>query len=206
MGRGTGLSSFIVSTSFERLIEGCPFGRENMSMVKNGRALLLVAALVAMGCGDDGGPVDGVDGGPGVDAMTGDGDGGPGACVADMANAASTVGCNGGFSSEPAMNAPGGRCTPGSDAMPAGTCTTEGAICMGDLTGSGQGWCVISCAPAETYVDAQTCPSGFRCFRFPVADTEDFYGLCFRDCDPANPCHEGWECNTEGRCIEQGST
>ncbi len=170
-----------------------------MSMVKNGRALLLMAALVAMGCGDDG-TTDGVDGGPGVDAMTGGEDSGPVTCATDMANAASTAGCNGGFDSEPAMNAPGGRCTPGGDAMPPGTCTTESAICMGDLTGSGQGWCVITCAPPETYVDAQTCPTGFRCFRDGVG--EDAFGLCFRDCDAEHPCQEGWECSVEGRCEE----
>lgn len=166
-----------------------------MSMVKSARAWLWMASLVAVGCNDEGGTTN-----PGDDAGMIMADAGPVTCATDMANAASTVGCNGGFDGVPAANAPGGRCTPGGDAMPPGTCTTERAICMGDLAGSGEGWCVILCDPPETYIDAQTCPTGYRCFR--DGEGVDAFGMCFRDCDAEHPCQEGWSCSAEGRCEE----
>ncbi|WP_157069381.1 hypothetical protein [Sandaracinus amylolyticus] len=160
--------------------------------------LAVVAALFAVACGDSGGgDVPAADGG----GLGSESDSGPVSCTAEMANAASTVGCNGGFQGEPAENEPGGRCTPGTDEMPAGTCSTEMSICMGDLTGSGMGWCVNTCAPPEALIDAQTCPSGYRCFRMGTG--VDAYGLCYRDCDAEHPCQEGWTCNPElGRCEE----
>jgi hypothetical protein len=168
-----------------------------MWMVKSARAWLLLAALVAVGCNDQE-PGSGVN--PLADGSTEMPDAGPVSCTADMASAASTVGCNGGFDGEPAMNAPGGRCEPGTDTMPAGSCTTERSICMGDLSGSGAGWCVVLCDAPEAYVDAQACPAGYRCFR--MGEGIDAFGLCFRDCNAEHPCQEGWACSAEGRCEE----
>ncbi|MDQ3031670.1 MAG: hypothetical protein M3Y87_04575 [Myxococcota bacterium] len=164
-------------------------------MVKSARAWLMMAALVAVGCNEES-----PGNTPGADAGLIVADSGPVSCEADMANAASTVGCNGGFDGEPALNGPGGRCTPGGDAMPPGTCTTDRAICMGDLSGSGEGWCVILCDAPAGYVDAQTCPTGYRCFR--MGEGIDGFGMCFRDCDAEHACQEGWACTGEGRCEE----
>ena len=160
-------------------------------------ALAITVALLALACGDDDDGVTPVDGG-GEDA-------GPVSCVAEMENAASTAGCNGGFQGTPAMNDPGGRCELGTDAMPEGSCTAEMAICMGDLAGSAQGWCVITCAAPASLVDAQTCPTGYRCFR--NGEGTEAWGLCYRDCDAEHPCQDGWTCNTDfGRCEETPPT
>lgn len=169
-----------------------------MWVVKCSRAWPLMAALVALGCGDQ---EPGREVSPLSDGGMETPDTGPVTCTADMAGAASTAGCNGGFDGEPAMNAPGGRCELGTDTMPAGSCTTERSICMGDLTGSGAGWCVVLCDAPEAYVDAQECPAGHRCFR--QGEGENAFGLCFRDCDAEHPCPESWACNGEGACEEQ---
>lgn len=171
-----------------------------MSSGMSARALLavVVAALFAVACDDNGGSTPAADGG----SLTDNDSGGPISCEAEMANAASTVGCNGGFQGEPGENDPGGRCAPGTDAMPAGSCTTEMSICMGDLAGSGGGWCVNTCPAPASLIDAQTCPAGYRCFRDGTGI--DAFGICFRDCDADHPCQDGWACNTSlGRCEEQ---
>lgn len=163
------------------------------------RATLAIgAALLVASCGDDdgGGTLDPADGGMLVEQ-----DAGPVSCVADMDDAASTVGCNGGFQGAPAANEPGGTCELGTDEEPAGSCTTELAICMGDFAATGQGWCVPGCQPPATFVDQQTCPTGWRCFRNGTG--EDAFGLCYRDCDGDHPCQEGWACNDAfGRCEQ----
>lgn len=178
-----------------------------MVRTKSTRAWLAMATLATMlGCGSDPGDP-WVDGGsePGADAgPAGDVDSGPVSCEADMATAASTAGCNGGFAGEPAMNAPGGRCELGTDTMPSGSCTSERSVCMGDLAGSGSGWCVILCDAPMAYVDAQSCPAGHRCFR--MGSGVDAYGVCFRDCDAEHPCPEGWTCTGENRCEESPPT
>jgi hypothetical protein len=203
-----------------------------MSIRKYGRAWLLLAALGALGCGDDE-PGSGIDSGSVADGGSSDGsvrdgsitdgsvtdgasndgrvasdgsagDSGPSACAAAASAAASTVGCNGGFAATPAMNAPGGQCTPGGESRPAGTCTTDGAICSGALAGGDLGWCTVVCTAPTTHVDAQNCPTGFRCFR--MGSGTDAFGMCFRDCDATHPCQEGWACDAQGRCQEETPT
>jgi hypothetical protein len=171
-----------------------------MSNELNVRALLalpLICALIGTGCSDGDGAITPA---PDASALT-DTDAGPISCEAEAATAAATAGCNGGFQGTPEENGPGGRCTPGSDTMPAGTCTAERSICMGDLFGSGSGWCVLTCPAPVSLIDAQTCPAGYRCFR--DGEGEDAFGLCFRDCDADHPCQDGWTCNASlGRCEE----
>ncbi|MBX3247297.1 MAG: hypothetical protein KF901_08955 [Myxococcales bacterium] len=165
-----------------------------------------MVALMAVGCGDDD-VTPGTDGGmTGTDSGMTDTDSGmtdtdsgmmtTDPCAASDANAVSTVGCNGGFvSGEPVANGPLGECTPGGEAMPAGTCTTPNTVCAageGETTGE----CVSVCAPASTYVSTGVCPTGFRCFTLSAE-----VGICFRDCDATNACPTGMECDSEGSCV-----
>lgn len=116
-------------------------------------------------------------------------------CVASMANAASTVGCNGFLTSEPAPNEAGGTCTQGGEVNPQGSCTDATAVCAG-FEGETQGTCIPACPPTTTYVSNGGCPTGFRCFNA----TEE-YGICFRDCDDAHACPTGQNCDEEGSCV-----
>lgn len=160
-------------------------------------------ALALCACGDDGGVVDddagtgAVDSGVRADSSTPRRDGGPrDECAASQAASLSTLGCNGGFvSGEPAPNEPSGTCTPGGEAMPAGTCTTPNALCAAS-EGATEGDCLVFCDLASTYVSTGECPMGYRCF---VSGEE--YGLCYRDCDATHPCPTGQECDGEGSCI-----
>lgn len=180
-----------------------------MTTLKMKMVLSLLAALAMMGCGSSSRTDSGIgaDGGtiapevpdarttrdapvrPDAFMMNSD------TCAAEAANATSTVGCNGGFASTtPAANTPGGSCTGGGEAMPAGTCTTPNAFCGAEA--DMPGFCLATCEPGSTYITTGTCPTGFRCF-----DLEANGGICFQDCDATHPCPEGQECDGEGSCV-----
>ena len=167
-----------------------------MARIVDVRVWMVLAAIAAVGCGSSNPSTDDDDAGiTADDAGSGGGD-----CNVDMAGAAGAAGCNG-WAGAANPNEPGGACTPGGDTMPRGTCTTEGAICMGDINGTGGGWCVVLCPAPENYTGADGCASGFRCFK--QGEGVDAYGICFRDCNADHPCQEGWTCNTaENRCEE----
>jgi hypothetical protein len=125
--------------------------------------------------------------------------GAPSACAAEMAAAASTAGCNGGFVT-PAANGTGGSCTPGNESTPQGSCTTASEICVGYSAGGEEGYCRATCEPPAGAVDESGCPTGFRCSRFMPADP---FAICFLDCDSTHPCPDRFTCNPAfNRCEE----
>jgi hypothetical protein len=114
-------------------------------------------------------------------------------CAATDMNANSTVGCNGGFAmGTPAMNTPGGTCTGGGMAMPAGSCGAN-MQCSADM--GAMGICFAGCMPGSTYVSTGGCPTGSRCFDLMGN------GLCFLDCDATHACPNGMMCDGEGSCV-----
>ena len=173
--------------------------------------LLATVALLAVGCNNgrrvmiDAGPTPGVDSGPVVVTDSGpvvgrdSGPTGSDPCATAMATAVSTVGCNGGFlSGEPAANGPNGACTGGGDAMPAGTCTTPNAACVGAMgiaTAGETGECIVLCTSGGMYVTRGGCPTGYRCFDLSMND------ICFRDCDATHACPAAFMCDGEGSCV-----
>lgn len=166
---------------------------------------VLVCALALCACGDETAIVtdSGSDTDAGITVRTDAGsmraDAGPtDECAAQQTNAASTVGCNGGFlTSDPAPNAIGGVCTRGDEENPQGSCTEELTFCAGDSSAT-EGLCIVACPPASTYVSTGDCPTGFRCF--PVTAE---YGVCYIDCDATHPCPTGMECDREGSCVPE---
>ncbi len=171
-------------------------------------ALFISILAAASACGGSGAPVGGADSGTMMGA-----DGGRAAdggrrdagradpCAAGGDNAIDTVGCNGGFVSETAAaNGALGTCMVGGEAMPAGSCTTAGAVCLPSAMGSMTGFCTFLCTPGATYVTRGECPMGWRCF-----DLGDDFGLCYLDCDATHACPSGYQCDEEGSCVPGGA-
>jgi hypothetical protein len=152
-----------------------------------------VAVIAA--CGGEDPPPAGSDSGAGIDADSGSADSSY-ACTASDTNAADTVGCNGGILGTTAADgAFGGRCTPGDEATPEGTCTGANARCATTDFGGTVGICLVECTPEETFVSESDCPTGSRCFTF-----EDGSGLCYPDCNSGADCTTG-ACDDDGSCV-----
>lgn len=168
------------------------------SMMVVGCALALCACTEEAVTTADASEVD--SGSMGSDASSMRADAGPmDECAASGSNAASTVGCNGGFvSGEPEPNEPGGICTTGGETNPGGTCTHTSAVCAPATEGASEGRCVVGCPPSMTYVTTGDCPTGFRCFR-----AAEEYGICYLDCDATHPCPTGTVCDSEGSCVPE---
>ena len=167
-------------------------------------ALPLAGLLALAGCDDANTDDAGIDAGASGDAGRDSGppradsgprDSGPSdPCASDDATA--TVGCNGGIPGAAADNAFGGRCTPGDDTAPEGSCTDTGAICYAfDPEGndSPMGICIVGCTAGATYTSTSDCPTGSRCFDFGG-------GLCFADCNSGTDCST-MSCDGDNSCV-----
>jgi hypothetical protein len=122
-------------------------------------------------------------------------------CLADQADAASTLGCNGPIIGvdEPADEF-AGPCTP--DDNPQSGVPLQGS-CSNTLLGCAhqpgvlEGICVQACLPAATYVSNGDCPSGSRCF---TIDEDLGNAFCIPDCASGSDCLSG-ECDADGACV-----
>lgn len=173
-------------------------------------ALPLAALLALAGCDDATGADAGIDAGASGDAGrdsgpprpdSGSRDSGPtDPCAGDEPTA--NVGCNGAIlgASQP-DDGFGGRCTPGTDTDPTGSCTGTDAFCYAfdpDGNDSPVGICIVACTPNGTnYTNTSDCPSGSRCFDF---GTGDGFGACFPDCNADTDCSTS-SCDAENTCV-----
>lgn len=164
-----------------------------------------ILALAALACGDDAAAP--TDAGMGVDARTDAGrrdagrrDSGPtDPCAADVADAFDSVGCNGPILGPEVDDGElGGRCTPGGEDDPAGSCADRDALCDAGETGT-VGICLLFCTPQPTYVSTSDCPPGSRCFTF-----DPDFALCYPDCEDGGDCTTG-VCDLEGGCVPDDS-
>lgn len=123
-------------------------------------------------------------------------------CAATQQNSATTVGCNGGFTTSLATpNLIHGSCAvdggPGNGTN--GSCESQ-LTCLAPVRAT-MGRCLQFCGATSTYVSTGGCPQGHRCvpqdkFNVPPG----LYGVCARDCDSTHPCPNGERCDAEGSC------